>query len=123
MEFMYLVFRRTPGESYRRRLRSLLLLRISSANYLPCVLILSDWTDVVMLKLISRNHGEFKIFLSYTRSPFTGRRWITPPFDRQNTVVASVPTPRAEIATSGGKIHYSLLLLTQSPKRQFEEDV
>ena len=34
-EFMYLAFTRMPGESYRRRLRSLLLyfaLRISSAN-------------------------------------------------------------------------------------------
>ena len=34
-EFMYLAFRRMPGESYRRRLRSLLLyfaLRISSTN-------------------------------------------------------------------------------------------
>ena len=34
VEFMYLVFTRMPGESYRRRLRSLLLylLRISSAD-------------------------------------------------------------------------------------------
>ena len=32
---MYLVFTRMPGESYRRRF----VLRISSANYLPCVLI------------------------------------------------------------------------------------
>ena len=35
VEFMYLVFARMPGESYRRRLRSLafvLVLRISSAN-------------------------------------------------------------------------------------------
>ena len=33
MEFMYLVFTRMPGESYRRRLRSLVLyLRVLSAN-------------------------------------------------------------------------------------------
>ena len=38
---MYLVFTRMPGESYRGRLGSLslYLLRIASANYLPCVLI------------------------------------------------------------------------------------
>ena len=45
VEFMYLVSARIPGESYRRRLRSLafvLVLRISSANYLPCALILSE---------------------------------------------------------------------------------
>ena len=42
VEFMCLVFTRMPGESYRRRLRPLLLnlLRTSNANYLPCVLIL-----------------------------------------------------------------------------------
>ena len=47
VEFMYLVFTRMPGESYRRRLGSLLLylsyvllLCISGANELPCALIL-----------------------------------------------------------------------------------
>ena len=44
MEFItYLVFTHKPGESYRRPLRSsflvVLVLRISRANYLPCVLI------------------------------------------------------------------------------------
>ena len=39
MEFTYFIFTRMPGESYRRRLRSLLLCRLSSANELPCALI------------------------------------------------------------------------------------
>ena len=45
VEIMYLVFTRMPGESYRRQLMSLLYcvkLRISSANYLPCLLILPN---------------------------------------------------------------------------------
>ena len=42
VEFMYFLFTCMLGESYCRRLRSLLLylLHILSANYLPCVLIL-----------------------------------------------------------------------------------
>ena len=42
---MYPVFTPMPGESYRRRLRSfvvVLMLRISSANELPCVLIVHE---------------------------------------------------------------------------------
>ena len=46
VEFTYLVFTRMPSESYRRRIRSLLLylcfLVISSANYLPCMLVLHE---------------------------------------------------------------------------------
>ena len=41
----YLVFTRMPGESYRRATQAfvvVLVLRISSANYLPCVLILYE---------------------------------------------------------------------------------
>ena len=43
VEFMYLVFTRMPGESYRRRLRSLLLCLCDVFRALinsPCVLIL-----------------------------------------------------------------------------------
>ena len=37
MEFMYLVFTRMPGESYRRRLRSLLLYWEFAARFELCI--------------------------------------------------------------------------------------
>ena len=47
MEFMYLVFTRMPGESYRRRLRSglfYLCYVFRTLNYLLCVYIVSNNT-------------------------------------------------------------------------------
>ena len=45
VEFMYLVFTRMPGESYQFFV-VVLVLRISSANYLSCVLVpVTDLTN------------------------------------------------------------------------------
>ena len=64
VEFMYLVFIRMLGESYRRRLRSFLLyfvLHISSANQIPCLLILQPVSKV--------------FFYRYSKLPRSRGRW------------------------------------------------
>ena len=51
VEFMYLVFTRMPGEGYRRRIRSLLYLRVvfrARINSLVCCLFLS-MTSVIKI--------------------------------------------------------------------------
>ena len=62
VELKYLVFTRMPGESYRRRLRSLLLYYfvfcISSANELPCVLILYEHSGPLAFMLLYVHGGE-----------------------------------------------------------------
>ena len=61
LEFKHLAFTRMPGESYRRKVRSLLLLglcdvRVSSANYFPCMLFLYEtcWTCCFCTKRVGR---------------------------------------------------------------------
>ena len=69
VEFMYLVFTRMPGDSYRRRLRSLLfvfVLRISSADQLPGVSILHERSgprsvselDIKFITWVCPNYGH-----------------------------------------------------------------